>query len=572
MKLSWWLAGWKGIRSSARARPRRRSLSACRLQLEVLENRLAPALATVSISNSQVVEGNSGTVNMDFTVTRTGDLTSTIVVGYQTVDGLAVAGTDFQGTSTGTVTIPSGSATADILVPVIGNAVNQPDRTFDVQGLTGVQNVIGPPVSLSTTSQTIATSPNSFSVAAGDVNGDGKPDLVVTNCDEHGFGAAQHDGAGRATATFATLQTFAAGADPDPVALADVNGDGLPDLLVGQLECDSTVSVLLNQTTPGSTTAVFAAQQTLQRGPSPTPLRWATSTATASPTSSSPTTADGTVSVLLNTTAPGATDRQPSPPSRPSPPGPGPSPSRWATSTATASPTCVVANFSDSTVSVLLNTTTPGAATATFAHPADLRCRGRSRFRGAGRRQRRRPARPLCRQRRRQHGLGAAQHDDAGLGHRLLRHPETFATGICPGSRGVADVNGDGMPDLAIATCVDGTVSVLLNTTAPGATTASFATQQTFAAGAVSNWRGGGGRQRRRPARPRCRQRGRQHGVGAAEYDGISLDQLRPDFPQTGFSTTGYDYSVADGDSTAMDGPISSSTTRGTTRSPCCST
>ncbi len=58
---------------------------------------------------------------------------------------------------------------------------------------------------------------------------------------------------------------------------------------------------------------------------------------------------------------------------------------------------------------------------------------------------------------------------------------QTFATGQFSGPPVVADFNGDGMPDLAVASGSDNTVAVYLNTTPPGATTATFAAPQTFA-------------------------------------------------------------------------------------------
>lgn len=56
--------------------------------------------------------------------------------------------------------------------------------------------------------------------------------------------------------SFATQQTFATGVSPRSVAIGDVNGDGRPDLAVANTD-SSTVSVLLNTTaipTPARTT------------------------------------------------------------------------------------------------------------------------------------------------------------------------------------------------------------------------------------------------------------------------------------------------------------------------------
>jgi hypothetical protein len=90
------------------------------------------------------------------------------------------------------------------------------------------------------------------SVAVGDVNGDGKPDLVVasdclsSNCENGVVGVLLGNGDG----TFQTAVTYAsAGIDAYSVAMADVNGDGKPDLLVANLSnsnsAGGSVSVLL---------------------------------------------------------------------------------------------------------------------------------------------------------------------------------------------------------------------------------------------------------------------------------------------------------------------------------------
>jgi hypothetical protein len=66
-------------------------------------------------------------------------------------------------------------------------------------------------------------------VAVADVNGDGKPDMVVSNFWSSTVGVLLGNGDG----TFQTAVTFTPGVQNSAIAIADVNGDGKPDLIVG---------------------------------------------------------------------------------------------------------------------------------------------------------------------------------------------------------------------------------------------------------------------------------------------------------------------------------------------------
>ena len=250
--------------------------------LEQLETRLAPA-TTFSIADGSVIEpAPGGTVNLDFTVTRTGDLTSQVTLGYTTVAGTAQPNTDFTPT-TGTVLFPTGAATETIAIPVFGNGVyNNPSLTFSVQ-LTGIVNVVGPPVTLSDRTD-FTVGAVSVSVAVGDFNGDGKPDLAVAVESSNTVEVLLNTTApGASTPSFAPAVGFAVGSNPYSVAVADINGDGKPDLVVAN-RSSNTASVLLNTTAPGAAVPSFAPPWTSRSEPAPIHWPWATSTATAGPT------------------------------------------------------------------------------------------------------------------------------------------------------------------------------------------------------------------------------------------------------------------------------------------------
>jgi hypothetical protein len=83
-------------------------------------------------------------------------------------------------------------------------------------------------------------------VAIADLNGDHKPDLIVVNGFSNTVGVLLGNGDG----TFQTAVTYGlSGRYPWSVAIADVNGDGRPDILVAvdciDANCDGAVGVLL---------------------------------------------------------------------------------------------------------------------------------------------------------------------------------------------------------------------------------------------------------------------------------------------------------------------------------------
>jgi hypothetical protein len=87
-----------------------------------------------------------------------------------------------------------------------------------------------------------ATGVRPDSVAIGDLNGDGKPDLATANFGPDTVSVLL----GRGDGSLQSKLDYRTGNDPESIVIGDVNGDGQPDLATADVGAD-TVSVLLNR-------------------------------------------------------------------------------------------------------------------------------------------------------------------------------------------------------------------------------------------------------------------------------------------------------------------------------------
>src|SRR5204862_145467 len=106
---------------------------------------------------------------------------------------------------------------------------------------------------------TFATGALPNSVAAADLNGDGRLDLAIANVNSASVSVLLGNGNG----SFQGQTTFAVGAGPHSVAAADLNGDGRLDLAIANFN-NVSVSVLL-----GNGNGSFQGQTTFAVGAGP---------------------------------------------------------------------------------------------------------------------------------------------------------------------------------------------------------------------------------------------------------------------------------------------------------------
>ena len=92
----------------------------------------SPPLPTLSINNTSVAEGNSGTSDLVFTVTLSSAAAADVTVDFASSDGSAMVSDSDYAAVNSTLTFTSGQTSRDITVSVNGDTTLEPDETLTV--------------------------------------------------------------------------------------------------------------------------------------------------------------------------------------------------------------------------------------------------------------------------------------------------------------------------------------------------------------------------------------------------------------------------------------------------------
>jgi TM2 domain-containing membrane protein YozV len=311
-----------------------------------------------------------------------------------------------------TVTVPPGASYQPITVTA-GNLSSFPFKPF----ITTFSDTGQFKPSAFSSSTTIPTGLGPQSIFSMDLDGDGKPDLVIADGDSNIVTVYHNTSSAPGSVSFVPQGSYVMGSNDYPIGVTagDLDGDGKPEIVVSNFY-SQTISIFRNTSTSGNIS--FAAPISYAAGNYATAASIADLNGDGKPEIIVACGGTGVLSTYTNNSTVGNLSFSPK--------------VNWSLATYSGPfkvevadidgdglPDMAAADGNNNIVSVLRNTSSGG--TVSFAAHVD------------------------------------------------------FATGNAPQGLAIGDLDGDGKPDLAIANNNDNTLSLLRNTSSPG--TISFATQ-----------------------------------------------------------------------------------------------